>query len=254
VGTQLLRLVESWDQHIVLLLNQFAARSAVFDSIVYDLADSSILQGGLFMAYFWWAWLRTDGPVARRRCEVIISIGGGIAASTISRIMQVTLPFHTRPLHTESLHFVVPLGVNPETLNTWSSMPSDHAAMYFAFATAIWYQSRPLGYAAMVWTLVFGLIPRIYLGYHYPSDIVAGIVCGVIIMVLTWNLVPRSRAIGRLLVWEKSHRALFYPAAFLLTYEVAILFFDVRHLARDAYDLVKLALHVQPVMQAGLGQ
>jgi undecaprenyl-diphosphatase len=246
----MLHFIALLDERFVLFLNQFATKSAVFDGIMYDLADATILQGGLFMAYFWWAWLRTDGAVAKRRYEVIVSIGGGIAASVISRIMQVMLPFHTRPLHTDSLHFVVPLGVNPQTLNTWSSMPSDHAAMYFAFATAIWYQSRPLGYTAMAWTVAFGLIPRIYLGYHYPSDIVAGIACGIIIMVLTWNLTPRSRAVGRVLVWEKSHRALFYPAAFLLTYEVAILFFDVRHLAKDGFDLVRLAFDIHPMTQA----
>lgn len=250
----MLQLIDVWDERIVLFLNQFAAKSAVFDGIVYDLADSSILQGGLFMAYFWWAWLRTDGPVARRRHEIVISIGGAIVAAIISRIMQVTLPFHTRPLHTASLHFVVPLGVNPETLNFWNSLPSDHAAIYFALATAISYQCRALGYAAMVWTMVFGLIPRIYLGYHYPSDILAGAVVGIAIMVLTWHFMPRTKMVERMLAWEHSHRAIFYPVAFLLTYEVAILFFDVRHLAKDGYDLVKAAFNLHSIIEPALAQ
>lgn len=250
----MLQLIDAWDERIVLLLNQFAAKSPVFDGIVYDLADTSFLQGGLFMAYFWWAWLRTDGPVTRRRHEIVISIASAIMAAVISRIMQVTLPFHTRPLHTASLHFVLPLGVNPQTLNYWNSLPSDHAAIYFALATAIWYQNRALGSAAMVWTMVFGLVPRIYLGYHYPSDILAGSIVGIVIMVLTWHFAPRTKMVDRMLAWEQSHRAIFYPIAFLLTYEVAILFFDVRHLAKDGFDLVKVALNLHPLIQPALAQ
>ncbi len=239
-----------WDERVVLFVNQFAAKSAVFDGIMYDLADASILQGGLFMAYFWWAWLRTDGPVIRRRQEIMIAIAGAIAAAIVSRTMQVTLPFHTRPLHTASLQFVVPLGVNPQTLNTWSSMPSDHAATYFALATAIWYQWRAMGYAAMAWTVVFGLFPRIYLGYHYPSDIIAGCLCGLIVMALVWKLLPHADALRRVSAWERSYRAIFYPAAFLLTYEIATLFYDVRHLAKDGYDVIKLAFDIHPMVQA----
>ena len=250
----MLQLINLCDERIVQSLNQFAAKSAIFDSIMYDLADATLLQGGLFMAYFWWAWLRTDGDVARRRHEVILAIGGGTAASIISRLLQVSLPFHTRPLHTASLHFVLPIGVNPQTLNYWNSMPSDHAAMYFAFAMAIWYQWRALGYAAMVWTMLFALIPRIYLGYHYPSDILAGTILGIIIMVATWHLVPRSKAVGRLLTWEKSHQALFYPLAFLVTYEVAILFFDLRHLTRDGFDIAKMALNIHSFIEPALAQ
>ncbi len=246
----MLQFIALLDERFVHVINQFAAKSAVFDGTMYDLADATILQGGLFMAYFWWAWLRTDAPIMRRRQDIMISIAGAIAAAIISRARQVTLPFHARPLHTAALHFVVPLGVNPQTLNTWSSMPSDHAAIYFALATAIWYQWRAMGYAAMVWTFVFGLIPRIYLGYHWPSDIIAGCVCGLAVMVLAWRLVPRADFLARVAAWERSHRMIFYPAAFLLTYEVAILFYDVRHLVKDGYDLAKLAFGVHPLMQA----
>ena len=254
MGAQILQLINLCDERIVLFLNQFAAKSAVFDGIIYDLADTSFLQGGLFMAYFWWAWLRTDEPVTRRRHDIVISLAGAIVAAVISRLMQVTMPFHVRPLHAASLHFVLPIGVNPETLNYWNSLPSDHAAIYFALATAVWYQNRTLGTAAMAWTMVFGLIPRIYLGYHYPSDILAGTIVGIVLMVLIWHFAPRTRMVDRMLAWEQSHRAVFYPIAFLLTYEVAILFFDVRHLAKDGFDLVKVAFNIHSFIEPALAQ
>jgi undecaprenyl-diphosphatase len=247
----MLHLIDSWDRSIVLFLNQFAAKSAVFDEVMYDLADATILQGGLFMAYFWWVWFRQDGgdaAVADRRQKVVLSIAGAIVAVIVSRTLQVTLPFHLRPLHTPSLHFVLPLGVNPQTLNMWNSLPSDHAVIYFALATAVWFQSRPLGYAAMAWSLIVGLIPRIYLGYHYPSDIVAGVICGTALMALIWRVTPRNRLLGPVVAAEQSHRLAFYAVAFLLTYELAILFYDLRHLVRDGYDIARAltGVHVLP--------
>ena len=251
----MLHAVNDFDQSIVLFLNQFAARSAVFDEVMYDLADASILQGGLFMAYFWWCWFREDGggaAVGERRQQIIIAITGAIVAVVVSRILQVTLPFHQRPLHAPELHFVVPLGVNPQTLNMWNSLPSDHAAIYFALATAVWYQSRALGYAAMLWSLVLALLPRVYLGYHYPSDIIAGAVCGAVLMALVWHLTPRGQTLGRIIAWERSHRLAFYAVAFLVTYELATLFFDLRHLARDGYDIARAALGLHPRTQLAL--
>lgn len=248
-GVSVLHLIDGWDRAIVLFLNQFAARSAVFDEVMYDLADASIVQGGLYMAYFWWQWFRQDGDsraIVERRQAVVLSVAGAILAVIVSRTLQVTLPFHLRPLHTPSLHFVVPLGVNPETLNMWNSLPSDHASIYFALATAVWFQSRALGYAAMAWSLIVGLIPRIYLGYHYPSDIVAGMICGIVLMAVIWRLTPQDRLLGPVVALEQSHRLAFYAVGFLLTYELAILFFDLRHLVRDSYDIARLAVGMHP--------
>lgn len=248
-GWSVLHLIDGWDRGVVLYLNQFAARSVVFDEIMYDLADATILQGGLYMAYFWWQWFRQDGgqrAIVIRRQAVLLSIAGAIIAVIVSRTLQVMLPFHLRPLHTASLNFVLPLGVNPQTLNTWNSLPSDHAAIYFAMATAVWFQSRPLGYAAMAWSLIFGLIPRIYLGYHYPSDIVAGIICGILLMALIWRVTPQDRLLGPVVALEQSHRLSFYAVGFLLTYELAILFFDLRHLVRDGFDVARVAVGWHP--------
>lgn len=66
-----------------------------------------------------------------------------------------------------------PLGGAPSSL----SFPSAHATSSFAVATAMT-RVDPLG--ALAFVLAFALaLGRPYLGMHYPSDVLAGIVLGV---------------------------------------------------------------------------
>jgi membrane-associated phospholipid phosphatase len=66
-----------------------------------------------------------------------------------------------------------PLGGAPSSL----SFPSAHATSSFAVATAM---TRVDGLAALAFLLAFALsLGRPYLGMHYPSDVLAGVVLGV---------------------------------------------------------------------------
>jgi undecaprenyl-diphosphatase len=60
-----------------------------------------------------------------------------------------------------------------------SSFPSGHAAQAFAIATILAYQAPWfVSIPAVVWAGYVGYA-RIYVGVHYPSDILAGIVTGI---------------------------------------------------------------------------
>ncbi len=69
------------------------------------------------------------------------------------------------------------------------SFPSGHTASSFASALIInrtvqgW-----IGIAAMILAVGIGL-SRIYIGVHYPSDVLAGMVSGLMIAMLIWHLV-----------------------------------------------------------------
>lgn len=235
-----LSLVASIDHNTIHFLNQFADKSPAFDQFVHDAEDSSLLKGGLFMAYFWWSWFRGDGDIAARRRSVLAAIGGGLIAVLIARILQLSLPYHDRPLHAE-IGFVLPVGVNPQTLSDWNSMPSDHAALFFALSIAIWFESHVMGYVAMFWTFLICLA-RVYLGYHYPSDIVGGLILGAAVMVPFHRYARDGRVTNAILRWEEAHRTAFYCIAFLGSYELAILFYDLRQLASDSFHVLKTVM------------
>src|SRR5258708_24900384 len=60
------------------------------------------------------------------------------------------------------------------------SFPSGHAAWFFALATVIWYVNRKWGVWYFVLSVVMG-IARIYVGVHWPLDVLGGIVAGVVV-------------------------------------------------------------------------
>jgi undecaprenyl-diphosphatase len=74
---------------------------------------------------------------------------------------------------------------------------------------------------------LLGTLPRIYLGYHYPSDVVSGAVLGILVVILVENYGPETFA-RWVLLFERQSSGMFYFWGFLLTYCVGTLFDDVR--------------------------
>lgn len=226
-----------WDRYLLLWINSPAGQNGVVDKFMYDLADSDLVKGGIFLAFYWGLWFDRDGS---QRRDVVVALAAAIITAILSRGLQVGLPFHLRPLHTPGIGVHVPVGVDPAILNTFSSFPSDHAMLFFALSVPIWWRSRWLGAAAMLWTVLLIALPRVYLGYHFPSDVIAGAVLGVIVMVVLCRLISRMRLPDRVVALSKTHPAAFYAVAFLVTFELALLFADVRHFLLDAVRIAKM--------------
>jgi undecaprenyl-diphosphatase len=231
--------VTDWDGFVLLWINQAAGRNGVVDKLIYDMADAQLLKGGVFLAVYWWLWFDQKGQWRR---DVVVAMVAAIGTAVLSRLLQVGLPFHQRPLHSPDIGLHVPLTVDPETLNTFSSFPSDHAMLFFALAVPLWSRSRWLGAAAMIWTALVICLPRVYLGYHYPSDVLAGAVLGILSMVALSALVARTDFPTRAVHFADFHPAAFYPLAFVLSFELATLFADTRHFILDAMHLGKMLI------------
>lgn len=70
------------------------------------------------------------------------------------------------------------------------SFPSDHAVMAGAAATGLWLVSRKLGALATTAALLLAFA-RVYIGAHYPHDVVAGLGFGAAVALLGWYLLRR---------------------------------------------------------------
>jgi undecaprenyl-diphosphatase len=82
--------------------------------------------------------------------------------------------------------------------------------------------------AAFAWSLVFICVPRIYFGYHYPSDILAGAVIGVTIMALALTLpIPRRTKEG-FIRFQAHMPGVLQAAQFGIALEMANNFDDIR--------------------------
>jgi undecaprenyl-diphosphatase len=140
------------------------------------------------------------------------------------------LPFRPRPFSTPEFAHSFALGRAQRGLDTWTAFPSDHATLFAALAVGLWFASRRAGWALCIYVLVVVMLPRLYLGMHYPTDLLAGAVIGVVIAWLVNSDALRPLIAGPLTRWQTWSPASFYACAFLLTSQIAVLFDPVRHL------------------------
>jgi undecaprenyl-diphosphatase len=213
-----------FDSTSLLFLNKFVGKSGLLDKSVELISDTFILNSVLFVALLWFIWFKDK----REEFRIRLFMGGvaTVLAGVLSRLLQLSLPFHVRPLYDADLKLTWPISVERGTLNHWNSFPSDHASLCFAFATLIWISDRRLGVFAFFWAAITSST-RIYLGFHYPSDILGGAVLG-ILMVILFQRLPLPRVVYRLLDWERCASPSFYAVAFIASYQAGTLFNDVR--------------------------
>src|SRR5262245_56321643 len=172
-----------FDWPILLKLNHYGVRSALlFNKTISGISNLPLLTGIPLVGLFWYLWFGLRSESARAR--LLLGVAAAAMAVLLSRGMQLALPTHLRPLHRLEQGFQPLPGIDPLALSGWNSFPSDHACLYFALVAVIWLQSRRVGLFALMLAL-FGSLPRIYLGFHYPSDVAFGALLGVYVAMLT---------------------------------------------------------------------
>jgi undecaprenyl-diphosphatase len=124
----------------------------------------------------------------------------------------------------------------------WSSFPSDTAAFAFALSVGVLLMWGRWGWLVVLYSLVVICVPRIYLGYHYPSDVIVGALIGSFVTLTLCRKEIRIPLSRRLLLWSDNHAGMFYCAFFLLTYEIAAVFEDARQILTAAWKLSHYSL------------
>jgi undecaprenyl-diphosphatase len=231
--------MNSLDSSIVSYLNLFARKSWLLDQTVAFISVNYLLKGGVLMVFVWWAWFRTENKGSRDREHLIATTLSCVVALSVGRIMVLALPFRLRPLHEDGLNFLIPYGVATNALGTLSSFPSDHAVLFFALVTGLFFISKALGAFALCYTIVVIVLPRMYLGLHYPSDILAGAAVGAAISWLGNIWLPEQRGVQYIKSLSWSKPMFFYPVMFLVSYQIADLFENSRSIVGGLFKVFK---------------
>lgn len=218
-----------WDGGIIVAVNGFVGVSPAFDHFVLSIASNHMMKGGVLMGLLWWCWTARSGEPTFLAVKTLF---GALLAVGLARGLQNFLPMRPRPLHDPDLQLLSPAGFDTTTLAGWSSMPSDHALLFFALSTALWAADRRAGLFAGLWSLVVICLPRIYLGYHYPSDIVAGALIGIALMLLALRIDRIDPLRERVRTVQADYPRAFVAATFMLSLEIATLFEGSRRLVR----------------------
>jgi len=234
------------DAGVIAFVNQFAHRSPAFDVFVRELAGNEILKTGLIMTVLYWVWFREDGNREARRELLLFGIAASCAAVLAARVLALALPFRERPLRNPELHFVLPHAMSSSAVFGWSSFPSDNASLFFGVAFGIFLVSRRAGILALCHTTLVVAFARVYLGYHYPTDILAGAALGIGAVAL--GRVPAVRnAVTRVpMRWLRTRPQACHTAFCVGVFLIATTF-------EPLYPLARMALVVATTVVDALG-
>ncbi|BAZ46564.1 phosphoesterase [Chondrocystis sp. NIES-4102] len=221
-----------FDYSILNFFNHLAKQSAQFNNLVFVVSENALLKGGLIVALLCWAWFEKTNlkTLQRNREHILITVIASAVAIIAARLLALLLPFRLRPVHNPKIFLEFPL--EKEFLEGWSSFPSDHAILFFTLATGLCFVSHTLGRIALAHAIFVISLPRIYLGLHYPTDIIVGALIGVGVAVFFNRKQVRIKILKIPLILLDTNPSLFYSMLFLVVFEIAEMFNSVRNLAR----------------------
>ena len=214
-----------FDRETVLLINAPSGQSWMFDYLVSGLTMLPSVKILPLVLLCIWQWSSVDDRHAKRS-GVLAGVLGAMIALVCARIIQNLGPERLRPLHADIQGFVSPLGMDPDRLAGWSSFPSDHATLSFALAFGLMLASRRLGLAAALWALLVVCLPRVYSGLHYPTDILAGALIGLVAVLVAHSAL--RPVYGQIMLAIARFPSAFCVLAAVTLFQIVTLFNDVR--------------------------
>ncbi|PGS63652.1 undecaprenyl-diphosphatase [Bacillus cereus] len=150
-------------------INNLAGQSPILDVIMVFFTQQIIIIYAIFLLIMWF-----NGA---KRIALYTCISGGLALF-INYIIAL-LYFEPRPFVTHHVHVLVQHAAD-------ASFPSNHTTGVFALAVAVLLRKNLFGYGMLLLAVVTG-VSRVWVGHHYPFDVLASIVVGSITSILLYK-------------------------------------------------------------------
>jgi len=166
-------MLEHLDQQLILLIN--SSHSPFFDKVMYAISGR-VIWAPLYLAIL----IYLGFKYKRKLYIVLIIIALAITLSDQASVILKNITMRLRPCHEPALAGIVHL-VNGECGGLYSFV-SSHAANSFniALLSLLFIRKRWYTISIIFWAAIIGF-SRIYLGVHYPGDVICGSILGALI-------------------------------------------------------------------------
>lgn len=162
------------DYDVFQLINQLAGQSGILDNLMIGLAKYGVLLMALPLLVLWfWG---EDGDKAKK--AALLSLLSMTVALLINQVIG-HMYFRPRPFAAHEVNLLLDRSSDP-------SFPSDHSALVFGIAWLILLKDRRIGIFALAIAVLVG-ISRIFVGLHYPGDVLGSMLIGLISALLVWE-------------------------------------------------------------------
>ena len=171
----------SLDETLFLWINGLAGKSPLLDEFLKGIANDYffVVSSCLVLLALWFGTREIHRREENQKAVICASASLGIAAG----IVAIFNLFYTTPRPFTELHTNL-LSYQP----TDPSFPSTSAAVVFAIAIAILLVDRKAGAFLLLLAFLHGF-SRIYVGVHYPSDVLGGAVIGALTALFIFRLI-----------------------------------------------------------------
>lgn len=183
-----------FDTAVYHFINGLAGHNTYFDHIMVFFAKDALEINAVLFLIAWFALPKTD---MKHRHALVMAGLSGILALVIN-VVIAHVWFRPRPFT------VFHKGTYTELVahSSDASFPSDHVSGSFGFAAASWGRASRWVSVSFTTIAVIVMFARVYVGVHYPTDVLAGVLVGIFSAQVMWRfsrfLYPLSIFIAKL--------------------------------------------------------
>ncbi|MFP7486440.1 undecaprenyl-diphosphatase [Priestia filamentosa] len=162
-------------------INHLAGKHPFLDDIMVNVSTKALILYALFLIMIW-----IFGGENHKHTVFWAGVTGVLALVVNATIAHFY--FEPRPFVSHAVNVLTPHDAD-------ASFPSDHTTGAFALSFAILLSHKRIGSALVAFALLTGF-SRIYVGHHYPFDVLGSIIVAIVISLIVYAVRPKLEGIS----------------------------------------------------------
>lgn len=163
---------DKMNYNIFQAINQLAGNHPFMDGLMVFTTHYALIFYAIVLLLMWFF-----GKEQHKYSVVYAAVTGGIGL--FINFILGHFYYEPRPFVTHNVHLLIQHAKD-------TSFPSDHSTGAFSLALAVLLRHRKIGLAMLLFAMLTG-ISRIYVGHHYPFDVLGSMVVGLFVSTLIYK-------------------------------------------------------------------